>query len=307
MQQLKHRFAFLAGLLLAVLASAVQAGQYSKVYIFGDSLSDQGNLASVTQPFPNPPFFGNRVSNGAVAVEVMAAMMGYTLEPSLHLVGPEQGTNYAVAGARSGTDEAIDLNTQVNAFLLNHGGVAPEDALYVVFIGGNDVRAARDEADFSAALDILGTAAAGVKANLSRLIGAGARHVMVINVPDIGAIPETRLKSEALGEPMLPLLATWKTMIFNRKLSRVVRQVEKDAGIDIVEADLFTLFGNILRDADAYGYTNTTEACFSSQAMNFNPGCNYGQNFDSYIFFDEIHPTKVTHLKAGRVLFGLAP
>ncbi|RMF16132.1 MAG: hypothetical protein D6758_08540 [Gammaproteobacteria bacterium] len=300
-----HRmFVFALSLLLSV---AVQARDYSKVYVFGDSLSDMGNLASVTQPFPNPPFAGNRVSNGAVGVEVMASMLGVTLAPSLHLIGPEQGTNYAVAGARAGTDEPIDLNTQVGAFLLNHGGQAPSDALYVMFIGGNDVRAARDEADFTTALGIIRTAVQGEEQALRTLIGAGARHIMVINVPNIGSIPETQLIAEQLGQPMLPVMASWKTMIYNRKLSRAVKRIERDTEVDIVEADLFRLFSNILRDADAYGYTNTTEACFSSRTMSFNPGCNYGANFDSYVFFDEIHPTAVTHAKAGRVLYGLAP
>jgi len=45
---------------------------YTQVYVFGDSLSDTGNLASVTGDFPSSPFYMNRVSNGAVAVEILA-------------------------------------------------------------------------------------------------------------------------------------------------------------------------------------------------------------------------------------------
>ncbi len=42
-------------LLLLVLSGWAQADtQYNQIFIFGDSLSDTGNLASVTQNFPAP-------------------------------------------------------------------------------------------------------------------------------------------------------------------------------------------------------------------------------------------------------------
>ena len=47
---------------------------FSNMYIFGDSLSDTGNRATVTGDFP-APFFMNRVSNGQVAVEVLATSL----------------------------------------------------------------------------------------------------------------------------------------------------------------------------------------------------------------------------------------
>ena len=74
---------------------------FSNMYIFGDSLSDTGNRATVTGDFP-APFFMNRVSNGQVAVEVLATSLGLSADASRHLVGPAVGTNYAVAGARAG-------------------------------------------------------------------------------------------------------------------------------------------------------------------------------------------------------------
>ncbi len=54
-----------------LLAAAHVKAQFSQLYTFGDSLSDTGNLASITLDFP-PPFFMNRISNGPVAVETGA-------------------------------------------------------------------------------------------------------------------------------------------------------------------------------------------------------------------------------------------
>jgi phospholipase/lecithinase/hemolysin len=46
-------------------ASAAQAADFSAEYVFGDSLSDNGNLASVFGTnFPNPPSFHNSFTNG---------------------------------------------------------------------------------------------------------------------------------------------------------------------------------------------------------------------------------------------------
>jgi outer membrane lipase/esterase len=113
------------------------------VFVFGDSLSDTGNLASLPQyPFLNTPPFNHGFTNGLFAVEVLAKFLHLDVNPSLHLIGPPKGTNYAVAGATAGGtgNPQINLTSQVDTFLLyqpKHS--APKDALYIIFIGGNDV------------------------------------------------------------------------------------------------------------------------------------------------------------------------
>ena len=77
----------------------------------------------------------------------------------------------------------IDLPTQIGAFLVSRRGVAPADALYVIFTGGNDIRDARDVAEKQVAKAINREAVEGA---------AGAERILVANAPGIGAIPETR-------------------------------------------------------------------------------------------------------------------
>jgi len=122
------------------------APSFREIVVFGDSLSDTGNLASLPEfGFLNIPPFDRGFSNGPRAVEVLANSIGLDVDPSLHLVGPPVGTNFAVSGARARRINPIDLPAQIGTFLLNNSGTAPSDALYVVLIGGNDVRDARDE------------------------------------------------------------------------------------------------------------------------------------------------------------------
>jgi phospholipase/lecithinase/hemolysin len=291
------RFRILGGFLCVALllgASHVRA-QLSQLYIFGDSLTDTGNLASIRFNFP-PPFFMNRVSNGPVAVETLAALLGLEAHASLHLIGPAQGTNYAVAGATARGSEAIDLTAQVGAFLQNHGQAAPPDALYVLMIGGNDVREARDAEDM-AAQAILTQATAAIGTHLETLATAGAMRFLVVNVADLGAIPETRRLAEATGMPSLVEIATLRTETFNQVLADEVNRLRTALGLKIALVDLFTSGRAVIRNANAYDLENLTDACFLiiNNGLSFHPDCENGANFDAFAYFDDIHPTAKEH------------
>ncbi len=299
MKQIKY----LILLLVLSIPTALLAGQpYERLYVFGDSLSDTGNLASIVGHFPEPPYHQDRVSNGLLSVEIMANELGLPLTTSLHLLGPAVGNNYAVAGASAARSEPIDLNAQVALFLANHGGVAPDNTLYVMFIGGNDIRKARDTVDWLAATQKVEEAAQTVATQIQVLAASGAKHWLVVNAPDIGRIPETRLIAAATGASELPARATALSILFNDALKQRLHQLGDDNGVEVERFDLYTLFGRIIEKGDKLGFSNTTDPCFSSQLGEFTPGCNYGYNFSQYIFFDEIHPTARVHAMVGEAM-----
>lgn len=317
---------FFACLALGTMSTVASAQDYNQIYVFGDSLSDTGNLKAVTQD-PNIP---ERFTNGAVAVEVLAAQLGLSLSPSYHLLPPQitlgnYGNNYAIAGAIA-TDEDgdpstpdINLPTQVGAFLQIHGFQAPQDALYVVMIGGNDIRAARSllvEGDLGARRDankLLKQAVKSVEAQISTLISAGAQNIVVVNAPDIGAIPETDLVSaqaasgadsmrDKIVAKKLEKFTRVLTAVYNGRLSAAVSDIEDATGLDIVEYDLFNFLDDTIDNFQEYGYTNNTDACvYAITGGGFNPEC----NFETFVFFDEIHPTAVTHQRAAAELYQL--
>lgn len=109
------------GLALSIPASAA-AGPYTGIYVFGDSLSDSGNVFAATTANPinpivlgaatplSPPYFFGRFSNGPTYADVLATSLGlaqspHGLNPSL-APGPgvpfPLGTNYAWGGANTG-------------------------------------------------------------------------------------------------------------------------------------------------------------------------------------------------------------
>ncbi len=314
---------------LVISVFAMHANAYTNIFVFGDSLSDNGNLSMAPGAPAGTP---SRFTNGPVAVEIVAGALGLALTPSDHLNGGFSGNNFAVAGAKAidedGNEQTPDINlpTQVNAFLQINGGQAPADALYVVLIGGNDIRAAREiraatvfastpeerQAIRQAANASLTAAVISEQAQIEKLIAAGARHILVSNAPDIGVIPETGLVSGGLlanaqtnsqvrKATRLPEVTTKLSAKYNRKLARKLARTEHRTGVDIIEYDLFSFLADQLENAEDFGFTNTTEPCIYvfSQGGAINPSCTDFPAATGFLFWDEIHPTTAAHQGAG--------
>lgn len=281
--------------LLAPLGAWAQSG-FSNLFVFGDSLSDNGNLATLpSYQYLHDSPFDNGFCNGERAVEVLGDSLGLAVEPSY-----AAGTNYAVAGARARGLTPIDLGAQVAGFLLGHSGSAPSDALYVVFIGGNDIRDARDTSDNTTASRYVKDAARAIDINLRLLINAGAKSIMVVNSPNVGAMPESMVSKK------LAQRATKMTTQFNSQLAARISQIEQDLGIDLVTFDLFDFFQTVLDNGQALGFTDKTDACYDSTNLVYLGDCSLDK-FDQYFYFDAIHPTARVQGRAGRAFYAVVP
>lgn len=310
--------ASIAGALIGV--SSANAGAFTAEYVFGDSLSDTGNLAELLNVgnfaahgfyfgnFPNPPSYHDSQTNGPVAVQGLAQSLGLNANPSLWVTnftdpaglfgGPSfvPGTNYAVAGATAsptatnGTP-AISLPNQVGAFSLHQGGAADPNALYVIMIGGNDVRDAALYDTGSAATDAI-TAGVGTElAEIKTLADEGAKNFFVVNVPNVGVIPEF-----AQENPGDAANATAHSISYDSQLSAGLNGLGLPKGDQLVDFNLYALNTYILDNAASYGFTNTTDPCFANTPFSAASatGCvpdGPNANISSYVYWDHIHPT----------------
>ncbi len=281
----------------------VKADQsFSNMFVFGDSMSDTGNLASVVGDFP-PVYYNNRVSNGPVAVEILGNNLGLSTDASLHLVGQNAGTNYAVASAKSGENGPFDLDTQVNAFLLANEFSAPEDALYIVFIGGNDIRSVLDIEERYLVKAAMKKAADNIKNNINKLISSGARFFVVMNSIDMGRIPEALLSDSKLKKSTLSKRTTKITRRFNRFLKRNLRDIENEFDIKVAEFNSFKFLHRVVSRAESFGFSNAREPCFFYSILTFHPDCNFGINSGAFLFFDEKHTSAKGNRLIGNALF----
>ncbi len=285
-----------------VLTPNLFAASFNHLFVFGDSLSDTGNRASISLPFVWP-YYKNRVSDGPIAVDHLGSKLNLPVDASRHLVAQSGGTNYAVAGALAGGNGNIDLNRQVDAFLSRFANKAPKDALYIMMIGANDIRDAIIAASPSAANQIVDNATMQIEVQLNRLLQAGARYIAIANVPDLGVTPEARMVSQENGDPGLIARATQLSVRFNNQLTARLLQIESTSGIDLIEFDFFTQFNSLLANTSSLGFVNTTDACFEPDSFSFHPDCFFGTQFDRFVFFDELHPTSKTHGFLGDALF----
>lgn len=300
-----HRFfsALVLGL-AALLASAAHAGPYSDMFVFGDSLSDTGNLNIVTggtQPPPGQPYFGGRFSDGPLWVEHLAAGLGLPLGATPSLLG---GNNYAFAGARTGTSSSPPgVLAQVAGLWAPSHGVADANALYVVAGGGNDMRDARTAFQTNSLADQAGRQSAAQAAvdnlfnSLAVLAGHGAKHVMLSNLPDLGLTPEAVL----LG---LGFSSSDVTARFNALLMGLESLAETTLGLDIDVLDLAGIGTAIRVDAinnggGVYGITNISLPC---AGFNFSAGAACSAS----AFSDALHPSGVVHAIIGAQALNLA-
>jgi phospholipase/lecithinase/hemolysin len=332
-------------------STSAASGQASAMLVLGDSLSDVGNAAAaidfMLSPRAYPPTVGlcnphdvlvlkrscddlfyrqSRVSNGPVAVEYLAQHFGVgELEPSLHFLlrRPVVGTDYAVAGAKARGSRQGDLGRQIDVLLRDIAPRRSADAVYVVMIGSNDaidalqtvVDGAPNAHERSAA--IVTAAVGAIGKGVERLLGAGARRLLIANVPDLAMLPAVRTKGPA-GVDRAAVLhaASAVTDEFDRALDATLDQIIGSGrwpSISLTRFDLRAAWRAADTAAAAEG-KNTVDACFDSEEYrhsataerDFNSGCapigGGPPRFSEFAFWDDLHPTRAVHAAIGAAL-----
>jgi outer membrane lipase/esterase len=249
------------------------AAGFSDIIVFGDSLSDVGNLYDMTGgAIPPPPYWQGHFTNGPVWVEHLASRL--SLQSTLD-------NNYAVGGACTGqgnSNEAVvgmdlpGLQDEIAQFTDNlSGGPADAEALYVVWAGPNDFFAS--PADIPAAIT---QAVGNIVTAVGTLRVAGAEHILVPNIVDLGITPFGI--SSGMASDLTQLSAGFNFALYSTL----------DAlGLDVIEFDVFSVLNDMVNDPGAFGFSNVTDACFDGSSVCANP--------DEYLFWDSVHPAAKGH------------
>ena len=296
----------LLGILMALPLAVAAQSPFSRIVVFGDSLSDAGNAFALNgqttntppdwsvDPFlvPDLPYAhgGQHFSNGATWVEQLGRRLrlAASVQPSAR--SPSSATNMAIGGARAReTGRGIDLPVQVAAVInVMFGGRVPGDALYVVAIGGNDLRDALAVAGGGGdPRPIVNEAIRSIAHHMTMLYLAGARSFLVWNAPDLGLTPAIR-GIDAL-RPGTAAGATLLSQNFNFFLGEALDQLGQQPGISIRRLDAFGKLNEIVNQPEVFGLTNVKSACLTLSAPF---ACTHP---DQYLFWDGIHPTVAGH------------
>ncbi|HEX4858372.1 MAG TPA: autotransporter domain-containing protein [Usitatibacteraceae bacterium] len=292
--------ALVAGV-LATAATGASAVPFSGVYVFGDSLSDAGTyrpgLSVALGSAAAAAALGRFTTNpGPVWAELIATTYGGNGAPS-----NAGGGNYAQGGMRVALPSPASLvgpggaqrpvSTQITEFLTPRNGTADPNALYAVWVGANDLfsnlglfqAGAIDQATLQS--NVLAAANAEI-AQIARLRAAGARYILVFNIPDVGATPQF---AGPLAGSVTALSAGYNVTLFTGLQA---------TGVKVIPVDAFALLTDVRANASAFGFTNiTTPACLPAgsssltcSAANIPAGA-----ATSYLFADGVHPTTGAH------------
>jgi cholinesterase len=256
---------------------------FTRVVVYGDSLSDNGNLyAATSNTIPPPPYFDGRRSNGSVAVEVLAAQLGLPLIDQAWIAATTGLGNYGDGGTTT-TLGAFNLPGVSSVFAATAGGLNAAipggipSGIFVIWAGANDFLA-------PSPLDLtLDARVARSIANINNIVGAllasGATNILVPGMPNLESTPYV----QTLTAPEIAY-ATAYTARFNADL-----KASLPPGVRFFNTS--ALLQDIMNNPAAYGFTNVTSPCFD--------GVNVCSTPDGYLFWDDFHPSAATHAIIG--------
>ncbi len=291
----RHLYFVPVAAILLSLAVSAHAQTFNSVVVFGDSLTDSGNIAQISGLPAGTSFTTNP---DPVWAEIVASTFGAPGSNSL-----SGGMNYAWGGACVNPDGPCETPTPTTAQQINQhlsGTVVDPDTLYMIFGGANDISAVVASAQSQA--DILNGTLGAAEAYLNQiqsLQDAGARHIVVFNLPDIGKTPNARLAGAQA--PLSALSAA-----YNETLSAGLSSKEHG----IIPVNIFALMNEIIEDPQNYGFTNVDEtACpAGSNPQRPNGGLESlvcgptdsgylaaPKTDENYFFADGSHPSGATH------------
>jgi outer membrane lipase/esterase len=293
------------GILLLWLCLIAPAAQAGSLYVFGDSLVDNGNIPRVygvplsVIEGPNARYYDDgRFANGPVWVEYLPSRTGLAFAA---------GNDFAVGGAFAGNivsngesyGDIINLfhvtpvqlpsfDQQVENFAASGGRFSPGDVVAVsasgnnYFAVGSTGNPEKDNAEIATAV---GQAVGQTASGLNGLISLGARTLVVETLGDFSSIPFFHNDS--------PQQLAFENQIGtanNAALVPAMAQLHARTGANILVINQGQISAEILADPAAYGKTNVTQACVSV------PACLTASTAvqNQYLFWDDEHPTTGT-------------
>lgn len=282
--------------MIFLFSATALANPLKKIVVFGDSLSDIGNLYEYTQhQIPNsPPYYKGHFSNGPIWVEFLAQSY-FPSEPEKHLL------DYAFGGAGIVKEEDDDgiiftLKREIESYLAAHDDKASDDNLYVVWIGANNYLAEVENIE-----DTLNLVNTGIKKGILKLIDKGATHILVIGLPDLGKSPFARIMSV---EKEVSSFCSQHNQRLEKTLSELQ---EQKPNVNILYFDVRKFVDLLLASPESYGLQNITDTCYdipadlikNSRSMlrmthHLVPKVGMDQ-CAGYLFFDPVHPTSLAH------------
>ena len=225
-------------------------GEFNRFVIFGDSLSDTGNMYKWSMHVipKSPPYFHGHFANGEVWLEYLAKL--YFGDKA-----PERTHNYAFGGAGAVISKKenlpITLWHEVNDYLYLHHDGHKNTTLYFVWMGANNYLNGPTDVE-----EVTSKVVNAISKEVEKLINHGAVMMVLANLPDMGIVPEAHKEGRSA-------LLTALTQRHNHKLDTRVEELKKlYPNVHFVYLDAEKIFEKIEENPLAYGIKNQKTPCY---------------------------------------------
>lgn len=322
---------FLAATICLVF-QASYAVKIDQIVVFGDSMSDNGNILSLTRKahkvFPSvpvlpkdPPYYMGRFSNGPVWIEDLAAAL------NVPLIDYAYGGAWAEPLHDSRIMVPFGIGMQVNFYLVRYAlDFHKGDHLFVIWAGANDYVDGRDDADYATSNTV-----ASIETQIDWLVYYGAKNILVLNLPDLSVVPEITKKGQQEIQKAKKIVN-----MHNDKLARMMainqdKYRQQDPDIKLIFADIGPDFMDVYNNPEKYNLKDVTTPCYTGdyslkslainkeltaakehanldimQSASLRVAYMNGRLFedgqqsmcdapDEHLFWDQIHPTRIMH------------
>ncbi|CAE5989422.1 unnamed protein product [Arabidopsis arenosa] len=323
---------WLVAAIMFAAATVVYGQQEPCFFVFGDSMSDNGNNNNLKSEakvnfspygidFPQGPT--GRFSNGRTIPDIIAELSGFKdFIPPFAGASPGQahtGMNYASGGSglREETSEHLGDRISIRKQLQNHktaitkANVPAErlqQCLYTINIGSNDyinnyfmskpynTKRRYTPKQYAYSLIII------YRSHLKNLYRLGARKVAVFGLSQIGCTPKI-MKSHSDGK-ICSREVNEAVKIFNKNLDDLVMDFNKKVrGAKFTFVDLFSggdplafkFLGFKVGDKSCCTVNPGEELCVPNQ-----PVC---ENRTEYVFWDDLHSSEATNMVVAKGSF----
>ncbi|KAG6496074.1 GDSL esterase/lipase At1g28600-like [Zingiber officinale] len=328
-------FILLLGLLLLqVQGHARRHTCFSAIFSFGDSLQDTGNFAhaffntTVSRPPWGNTYFHRptgRFSDGRLILDFIAERVGLPLvQPYLAGGDFSKGANFAFAGATALSQNDLGrfgvhttgwlrkntLHAQIRWFqklLQSHSSFQDpnflESSLFMVGeIGGNDYNAAlHQDLPYHKLIRIVPRVIHAISSTITRLIGMGAKTLVVPGNLPIGCIPAWLWQyrrddpSDYDSNGCLLWLNRFSEYHNDRLTAQLNRLSRVYPNVTIAYADYFGAGMRMFSDQRRFGISEPFVACCGADGHGCESTGPVCKNPEKYASWEGFHPTEATY------------
>lgn len=286
-----------------------------KMILFGDSISDTGNLHKWARVVPTEAYWNGHFTNGWVWIQYLSHFLNDTPHLNWSYAGMKT-SNYSVTLTESTKETILDFlqkeitgnfKTELKKYIKSNrkNTKGLKNNLYFIWLGANNyfnllgninyMKQIRDEWNrhktSSLANHYAKLTTDDIISGIEGLIKIGGKKFFVIDLPDLGLLPLP------VEEKYLKYMNNLSHLsaLHNEKLKRKIEALQiRNPNVKIHLFQAKELFQTIRQNPQEFGLTNVTDSCFAGDFFNgkLSQVCSTPHE---YLFFDLAHPNSRVH------------